>query len=109
LTLDTYTGQPEADIEDMIGRPMFIALLTDAYGLKKADRLPDKKPADAPTRVVHEVEAKFRLLRNYPEFDHFEPARFLNAAPRQAVAKYPGFHEALHRFEKLFQDLNAML
>jgi predicted ATP-dependent endonuclease of OLD family len=109
LTLDTYTGQPEADIEDVIGRPMFIALLTDAYGLKKADRLPDKKPADAPTRVVHEVEAKFRLLRNYPEFDHFEPARFLNAAPRQAVAKYPGFHEALHRFEKLFQDLNAML
>jgi predicted ATP-dependent endonuclease of OLD family len=109
VTLDTYVGQPGAEIEDMIGRPMFIGLLTDAYGLRKADRLPERKPAEAPPRLVREAAEKFRLLRNYPEFDPLEPARFLNSAPRQRVAKYPGFDEALGRFEKLFQDLNALL
>jgi predicted ATP-dependent endonuclease of OLD family len=109
LRLDTYAGQPGAEIEDMIGRPMFIGLLTDAYGIRKADRLPERKPAEAPSRLVQEAADKFRLLRNYPRFDPLEPARFLNAAPRQRVAKYPGFNEALSRFEKLFQDLNTLL
>jgi hypothetical protein len=109
LTRDTYTGQAEADIEDMIGRPMYIALVADTYQLKKEDRFPEKRPADASVRLVQEAEAKFRLLTDYREFDHFEPAHYLNAASREAVAKYAGFDEAVDRFETLFKDINGML
>lgn len=104
LTANTYAGTAEADIEDMIGREGYIALVTQAY---KLQTLAVANPGTE--RVVKDVEDAFRILpAPTPEFDHFLPSSFLIENP--AVLKsLPGYAEALDRFEKLFTDLNALL
>lgn len=70
LTVNAYMGTEEADTEDLLGRDGYIALVTQAYGLKKL------KLGERPTeRVVKDVEDAFRLLPpETPEFDHFFPS-----------------------------------
>ena len=104
LTANTYTGTGEADIEDLISRDGYIALVKQAY------KLPVLKVASPGTeRVVKDVEDAFRLLPpSTPEFDHFFPSSFLIEKP--AVLKsLPSYKEALDRFERLFKDLNTLL
>jgi ABC-type cobalamin/Fe3+-siderophores transport system ATPase subunit len=104
LTANTYTGTGEADIEDLISRDGYIALVKQAYNL------PVLKVASPGTeRVVKDVEDAFRLLPpSTPEFDHFFPSSFLIEKP--AVLKsLPSYKEALDRFERLFKDLNTLL
>jgi hypothetical protein len=109
LVLEDYVAQTEADLEDLIGRRMYNALVADTYRLRKRDQLPENKPDDSPARLVQETEARFRRLNVYGRFDRFEPARYLTATSRQVIARYPGFSDALQRFERLFKDLNALL
>jgi hypothetical protein len=109
LSLQDYAAQPEADLEDLIGRRMYAALVADTYRLRKRDQLPEKKPDRSPVRLVQEFEAEFSRLSEYGRFDPFEPARYLTTASQRAVARYPGLSDALERFERLFKDLNAIL
>ncbi len=62
LTLDTYTGQTEADIEDVLGRDFYVALVNETYDLRGKEQVPAAKPAGAPERVAKEVEANFAIL-----------------------------------------------
>ena len=107
--LNDYVAQTEADFEDLIGRRMYNALVADTYRLRKRDQLPENKPDDSPTSLVQETEARFRRLNGYSRYDRFQPARHLTAISRQVVARYPGFSDALERFERLFKDLNGSL
>lgn len=110
FSLDAYTGQAEADVEDMIGRAGYVPLVNAAYGLAGATAMPTVKPAQAPMRVVKEAEDHFRVLpAEIAGFDHFHPARYLmeNAAAMRAAM--PNLAEAMDRFERLFTDLNAIL
>jgi hypothetical protein len=104
LTANAYTGTTEADIEDLIGRKGYIALVTEAY------KVSTLSVADAGgERVVKDVEDAFRILPPAtPEFDHFFPSSFLIENPA-ILQTLPGTSEALDRFEKLFRDLNALL
>jgi hypothetical protein len=70
--------------------------------------LPATKPADAPERVVKEVEDHFRTkATSCQEFDHYRPAEFLT---RQGLSyELDGLDVALDRFEKLFKVLNSFL
>jgi predicted ATPase len=104
LTANTYTGTAEADIEDLIGREGYIALVKQAYKLQTL------AVADPGTdRVVMDVEDAFRVLSSpTPEFDHFFPASFLIENPG-ILKSLPSYAEALDRFEKLFTDLNRLL
>jgi energy-coupling factor transporter ATP-binding protein EcfA2 len=105
ITADRYTGSDEADIEDLIGRQGYTALVEKCYSL--AGRL--KLPKTAQQRVVKDVEESFRTLPpDAPEFDHFSPASFLIENP-SVLETLPGVEDALDRFEKLFTDLNALL
>jgi hypothetical protein len=108
LTADQYAGQPEADIEDIIGREAYIALVNACYKLEGKFAIPVAKPAGAPARVVNEVEEHFRTVATTgDEFDHYRPAEFLT---QQGVSySLPGLDKALERFGKLFTDLNALL
>jgi predicted ATP-dependent endonuclease of OLD family len=104
ITANAYTGTDEADIEDMIGRDGYIALVKEAYGLKKF-----KLDATPTERVVKDIEDAFRLLPpETPEFDHFFPSSYLIEHP--AVLKtLPGYDDALNRFESLFKELNKFI
>src|SRR5208283_1627819 len=48
LTLDTYTQQKEADIEDLLGREFYVALVSKALDLRVPHEIPTAKPATAP-------------------------------------------------------------
>jgi predicted ATP-dependent endonuclease of OLD family len=108
LTLDGYAGQKEADIEDVLGRTFYVALVNKTYDLHNR-AVPDAKPADAPERVVKEVKAHFDTLPpGYAEFNHTTPAEWLFQRETEG-ATLPGFKEALERMKKLIVDLNALM
>jgi predicted ATPase len=108
LTLDTYSGQKQADIEDVLGREFYVALVNMAYDLRN-HAVPTAKPATAQERVVKEVEAHFATLPpHYPESDHMTPAEWLFRGSDDG-AEQPGFKDALAKMEKLVGDLNALM
>jgi hypothetical protein len=110
FTADGYAGQPEADIEDIIGRANYVELVKRTYSLDAATEVPITKPADAPILVLKEVEAHFAVLPpGTPEFDHYRPAEYLTVRGASLKSGLPDLDGALDRFEALFRDLNALL
>ena len=108
LTLDIYTQQAEADIEDLIGREGYFDIVRKTYGLKVAE-LPARKETSAPIRCVKEMEDRFRLLPSQPDFDHYSPAQYFAEHISEFYGKLTGWDEALNRFETLFNDVNSLL
>jgi predicted ATPase len=49
LTVDNYAGQPEADIEDLLGRPAYVSLVNRCYSLPKKQAIAERRPSDAPS------------------------------------------------------------
>lgn len=104
------TGKAESDIEDVIGRQLYINLVNGAVGLTGQHCLPDKKPTDALPRVVKEVEAHCRLLPpGYPAFGHYLPIEYLLKLSEDEISKLPGLDEAIRRFETIFDTLNNLI
>lgn len=106
---DTYAEQEEADVEDILGRSLYIELVNLCYELSERDTLPKDKPEDAKNRVVKEVEDHMRLLPRYDEFNHYAPSAYLLSEGENIKEKLPDLDKALDRFEKLFTDINALL
>lgn len=105
-----FTGQDESDIEDLVGREMYIHLVNGAMKLQSTHCLPSEKPSDASPRVVKEVENHCGLLPpGYPEFGHYAPVEYLLAMPKEEVDQLPGLDAALDRFEAAFKALNALI
>ena len=108
FSADTYAGQVEADIEDVVGADLYVELVNACYGLS------GQQVASAPTansRVLKHIEEHFRTLPNtVPEFDHYSPSAYL-VEHRSAFfkGKKKMLADALDRFEKLFTDLNGLL
>jgi predicted ATPase len=107
LTLDQYTGQAEADIEDVLGRDFYIDVVNRAYNLGGPDRLKVPTQEEAP-RIVKYVEDRFKLLPRVPEFDHCRPAEWLTEYPDEAK-KLNGHAAAVAALQKVITDLNALL
>lgn len=109
LTMDTYAQQEEADIEDVLGRDFYVALVHKALDLRAPYELPAAKSATAPERIAKEVELHAATLPvQYPAFDHFVPAEWLFQHGDDGAA-LPGFTGALSRMEKLIADLNGLM
>lgn len=109
VTADSYAGQTEADIEDVLGRDFYLALVTKALDLRSPNELPASKPQDAPDRVAKEVDLFCATLPpHYREFNHFVPSEWLFQHGDDG-ATLPGFGQALGRMEKLIADLNALM
>jgi predicted ATPase len=109
LTLDSYAAQKEADIEDVLGRTFYVALVNKAFDLRGTHEIAAVKPASAPERVVKEAEEHVAILPpHYLEFDHTTPAEWLFQRDDEG-ASFPGFADALGRMEKLISDLNMLM
>lgn len=109
FTADMYAGQEEADIEDMIERKTYVALVNATYGLAGPYAIPDSKPQGVPDRVVEEVSAHFALHPDKGPFDHYRPAEFLFENSGELKAKLLDLGHAFNTFEKLFQEINQAL
>lgn len=109
FSADMYVaGASEADIEDVLGRAFYVDLTNAAYKLTGSNRVPIQQLAGASVRVTAEVKSHFDVLpATVPEYDHFKPAEYLFR--EGADPAWRGKAEALDRFEKLFQDLNAII
>jgi hypothetical protein len=109
FTMDIYTDQPEADIEDMLGAAIYIELVNACYDLK------GKQAVTSPpfvSRIVKHVEDHFRTLpETVPEFDHYASAVYFTEHLSNIVKKVmdEDFETVCFRFEKLFRDLNVLL
>lgn len=108
FTAEMYTDTKEADIEDVIGRSNYIKLVNDCYSLKEANSIPETKTADAPVRVVEEIESYLKSKGTGIDYDHYTPAVFLTEN-RKELDKLPQTDQALDRFERIFKDINLLL
>ena len=110
LKVVDYVDQDEADIEDMVGRELYIHLVNGVLDLPDHLNLPQDRPKGVNKRVVKEVEEFCRTLPpGFKEFDHFLPVEYLHAMSESEVKKLPGLDEAMDRFEKLFGDLRKLI
>ena len=110
LLTSQFTGQDESDIEDLVGREMYIQLVNGAMKLQGMHCLPSEKPSDASPRVVKEVEKHCGLLPpGYPEFGHYVPVEYLLTMSKKQVDQLPGLAAALDRFEAAFKALNSLI
>lgn len=110
FTADMYVNQDEADIEDLIGRSLYIRLVNGCYELDDPNKIPSSKPSGVPDLVLQEVEDHFRTLPpEIPEFDHYTPASHLVEHPDILRHNKSLLETALKRFEKFFMELNKLL
>ena len=110
LRTTTYTKQEDSDIEDLVGRKLYVELVNGSLGLTDSHRLPPAKPEKAPSRVAKEVEAHCNMLPpGFPEFDHYKPVEHLLGLKEDDIDRLPGLDDALDRFEAVFRDLNVLI
>ncbi len=108
FTANTYAGQDEGDIEDMLGRQVYVELLNKTYDLNGNSIDAAKLPAKG--RVLEHVENHFRTLPpKVAEFDHYRPSLYLLENHHKVFDALPEISAAMDRFEKLFNDLNGLL
>lgn len=110
LRTSRYTKQDESDIEDLLGRDLYVELVNGCLGLTGSQRLPAVKPEKVPGRVVKEVEAHCSgLPPGFPEFYHYKPVEHLLGLRETEIERLPGLKTALDRFEAVFRDLNGLI
>ena len=110
LKTSTYARQDEADIEDLVGREMYVELVNGCLGLREPYLIPATKPDGAPDRVVKEVEEHCGLLPpGSPEFGHYKPVDYLLGLSEEQLKDLPGLENALGRFEASFRNLNSLI
>ena len=112
LTMVDFTGQEEADVEDLFEPKLFCNIVNAAYKLAGDNELDPEKlgAADESTeRLVKRVEAYFRVLpQSVPEFNHFTPAAWLLSNPSALSGDVQEVASTLARAETLFNALNAL-
>lgn len=112
LTAADFTGQQEADVEDLFTPELFAEILNGAYrppAGKEVTR--DSLIAAAGTeRIVKKAEALFKLMPPaVAEFDHFAPARWLLENSAVLDVDSPSVNATLDRAETVFKAFNALL
>lgn len=111
-TCAEFTGQAEADIEDLIDVDLFVEILNGAYNPPSPKKVTKSAliKADTTPRIVKKAEALFRLMPpTVAEFDHFGPSRWLLENPSVLDGDAPAIISTLERFETVFKTFNALL
>lgn len=109
VTLDGYAGQSDADMEDVLGRSFYLALVRKTLDLRQPHDFPELSPAETPARVMQEVQQHTATLNgHYVKFKPSLPAEWLFQNEGEAK-QLPGYSSALDRMEKLIHDLNALI
>ena len=109
FTANQFADQEEADIEDMLGRDLYIHIVNRCYGLEGEKQLPAAQSDDTPTLVLEEVKQHFRTVATVgPEFDHLSPAVYL-VEHESDFSDVDGLNAILDRFERLFESVNSLL
>lgn len=110
LLATDFVELPEADVEDIFGRKLYLRLVDNACCIPKAKSLEKALGADATTRVVKDVTDHFNVTPDLgDEFNHFMPAQWLLLNPGWITDNKDDLVDALNRFETLFKKVNSFL
>ncbi len=114
LTINTFTGKTESDVEDLFEASLFVEIINGACDLTAGDKLTEAKLTKADTttpRLVKKAEAYFRTSApaSAGDFDHYMPAEWLMLNPKVLDGKSADVAATLDRAEKLISALNALL
>jgi hypothetical protein len=109
LKTTDFTSQAESDIEDLVGWPLYAALVNGALGLPPHLALPASNPGPNQRAAKAVEEQLLHLPPGFPEFDHYQPVRYLHTLTTEQAQALPGFAEAATRFEALFKRLNGLI
>jgi len=106
FTMAKFAGQPEADIEDVVGVEAYLDIVNDCYGIAAG---PDAivMPVQRPPRIVKFVEGEMALKPALAEFNHFRPAEHLLTNRTALMPRLTGLADTLDRFEALFREINT--
>jgi AAA ATPase domain len=108
ITLDTYAAQNEADIEDVLGREFYVALVKNALDLRAPHDLP-RSGTTSSVRVAKEVDQHAATLpAQYPAFNHYLPAEWLFMHEEEGK-QLPGFDSAMDRMESIIVAINKLI
>ena len=107
LTFADFTGQDEADIEDMFDESFYLALVNEEYSENLAQQVTSNDLTSAKSRIVARLGDYFAKgpLTGGVKFNHYRPARRLV----EEVARYSIPATTLDRFERAFEMVNALL
>lgn len=104
-TFADYTGNKEADIEDMFEPDFYLSLVNAEYGLTPVITLADltsKVP-----RVLVRLEERRKSSGVLPTFSHYRPARYFHEKLDALASRVSA--DTKERFAKAFADLNKLL
>jgi hypothetical protein len=110
LKTSDFCAESDSDIEDVIGRELYVDLVNRSMGLSGTYQIQvDALPTDEP-RVVKAVEGHLAVLPpGFPEFNHYLPVGYLQSLAGEEVNELPGLAGALDRFEALFAAANSLM
>jgi predicted ATP-dependent endonuclease of OLD family len=107
LTFADFTGNTEADIEDMFDKDFYIQLVNDEFSSSLTAKLKAKDLTGQTPRILARIEDYFvkNPLKAGAPFNHYRPARFFT----EKVSTMAIPDVTLDRFEKMFKAVNALL
>ena len=111
-TCADFTGQVEADVEDLFDTDLYVEMLNGAYKPPAASLVTNANliAAALTPRIVKKAEALFKLMpATVAEFDHFGAARWLLENPNALDPDTPAINATLDRFEQIFKAFNQLL
>ncbi len=111
-TCADFTGQSEADVEDLFKADLFVEMLNGAYKPPAAHLVTTASltAASPSPRIVKKAEALFKLMpASVAEFDHFGASRWLLENPSLLDAETPSINSTLDQFEAVFKAFNALV
>ena len=107
MTFADFTGQKEADIEDMFDAPFYLDLVNGEYASALAAQLKPGDVAGHQPRLLVRLSEHFARtpLKGGSSFNHYRPARYF--AEKVGALSVPA--ATLDRFEAAFKALNGLL
>jgi hypothetical protein len=110
LLATDFVTLPEADIEDLFPRPLYLRLVDSVYQIPSSKSLEKNLSDSGEKRVVKDVEAYFNVNHDIgPEFDHYVPAHWLLTHPEWIKTNEVALADGLNRFESIFKKLASFL
>ena len=113
MTFAEILGLPEADVEDVFARDVYIQIVNAALNLQGASALTTATldaNAGSATRLLKQIEAACKLLPpDAAEFDHYSPADWLIRNPQTLDGDGAQVLQTLDRAEKIIVAVNSKL
>jgi predicted ATP-dependent endonuclease of OLD family len=110
LLATDFINIPEADIEDLFGRKLYLRLVDVACAVPAKKSLEKALGAESETRVLKDVDAHFNSNSDLGDvFNHYVPSNWLLLNPAWIADNKADFADAFDRFEGLFKKLDSLL